>query len=202
VHSIESAVRSPTSFAEAAVGRAALGVIQSETISLDVVRRPLGPPHQHNPRRLLLLIAHVVRHRRRGAAAVVVTAGAMRLGGDAHRPRFLLAHVMGDFGLRPALIVMAVLFGVGPGLRYLGCRDKGKSRRSSKDCSNSHVRCHICFSMVTLGRRDVRLRACVDLIWIIQMSDGAHLRCEKFHIPSRSVPIGSRAPGHLGRSHV
>lgn len=66
-------------------------------------------PPRERARSRLLFVAHVVRRRSR-AARVVMTSGRAVLGGA---DRFLLAHVMRDFGLRAAAIVVTVLFLVG-----------------------------------------------------------------------------------------
>src|SRR6516164_3046750 len=95
------------------IARAGLGVSRNTTTRQ-------GPSHHRNPRGLLLLVAHMVRRGRRWPAAVVVTAGA--LFGDPDR--LLLAHMVGDFGFRSTLIVMAILFSVGSGLRHRGQRDE------------------------------------------------------------------------------
>src|SRR6516165_2977823 len=97
----------------------------------------------------------MVRRGRRRTAAVVVTPGAA--GGDADR--LLLAHMVGDFGLRSALIVMAALFGVGSGLRHRGQRDERQGGSSHENFANGHVG----FSIVTLGRHMVAVLRRSDL---------------------------------------
>ncbi len=92
-----------------------------------------------------------MRRARRGSAAAVVTAGALGPGGDADR--LLLAHMVRNLGLRSAGVMMAILFGFGAGLRQRGQRDEGQGGRRGDDIA----RFRVCFSIVTLGRRDVGL---------------------------------------------
>ncbi|BAC53259.1 bll7994 [Bradyrhizobium diazoefficiens USDA 110] len=92
-------------------------------------------PPRERARSLLLFVAHVVR-RRSGAARVVMATGRAVL---RNADRLLLAHVVGDLGLRTTAVMMAVLFLVG-GLRHRRHRQQGNDADRSQELLRDHVR--------------------------------------------------------------
>lgn len=88
----------------------------------------------------LLLVTHMAWDRRGRAAAVVVTSSTPGRGGRANR--LFSPHVMGNFSLRSARVMVTVLFRVRSGL----CHRRKSGERDRDRSSEESIGDHVCFS--------------------------------------------------------